>query len=187
MIPIGYIAKIIEKKPTWINNPVVEEVCSVSSCISDDFCDYIEFWKHNGFWFFNSPDIIFQISKENNIILDDTTLFYFEAYGLQTYEDDPIWEKFFPEKSFETNVLIPDEKELLGYDIVSFSQQSSPECSYLSCNSMADEVEVNKYCLIDNLEMAIKLLNEKKFEGCEPGPCRIIAVYKIDIDLARGA
>ena len=67
----------------------------------------------------------------------------------------------------------------LGFDVVSFSACGMHECSYLSCNHMAEEIEVNEHCLLTSFERAKELINNKAFEGCEPGPCRIIAVYRV--------
>ncbi|GKV83430.1 hypothetical protein [Pectobacterium versatile] len=64
-------------------------------------------------------------------------MFYYEAYEYQYDEDTAEWNLFEPEASFDTNVKIPQQKELQGFDIVSFHLEQSPECSYLSCNHMA--------------------------------------------------
>ena len=179
MIPVGYMAKRVAEKPEWLKTDQVDDIYSVSSCTSEDFDDYINYWKHNGYWLFNSPEIIKTLAEENNIELSDTTMFYYEAYELQSYEDEPVWEEYHPEESFETNVVIPLEKKLVGYDIVSFTNGNAPECSYLSCNHMAEELKVNRHCLVESLEEAKKHINEKAFVGCEPGPCRIFAVYEV--------
>ena len=53
MLAAGYMAKKVEGRPHWLKAAGVEDVCSVSGCISEYFCDYIPHWKHNGFWFFD--------------------------------------------------------------------------------------------------------------------------------------
>jgi hypothetical protein len=40
---------------------------NVSSCFSEDFTDYINYWKHNGYWFFDSPEIITIVAREHSI------------------------------------------------------------------------------------------------------------------------
>ncbi len=57
MIPIGYMAKIVATKPDWLKNIDVVDIYSVSGCISSDFADYINYWKRNGYCFFDSPEI----------------------------------------------------------------------------------------------------------------------------------
>jgi hypothetical protein len=135
MTPAGYVAKRLSKRPDWLNVANVEDVYSVSSCVSEDFGDYIANWKHNGYWFFDSPEIIKNVTKENSIQLEGTSLFYYEAYEMEF--DSEGWEPRSPETSFPTNVVLPLRKRLEGFDAVSFSAGTNPECSPLSCNSMA--------------------------------------------------
>jgi hypothetical protein len=52
------MAKRVTIRPEWIQSEQVVDVYSVSNCVSNDFADYISYWKHNGFWFFDSPEII---------------------------------------------------------------------------------------------------------------------------------
>ncbi|MEO0771239.1 MAG: hypothetical protein AAFY72_17765 [Cyanobacteria bacterium J06649_4] len=173
------MAKRIVKKPDWLDNSQVEDLFSVSSCCSEDFADYIEYWQHNGYWLFDSPEIILSLAEEHGIDLSQTTLFYYEAYEYQYHEDKLMWEAFEPEVSFETNIQPPREKLLEGYDVVSFFTRSAPECSYLSCNHMAEKLEVNAHCLISGFEEAKEYVEQNVFDGCEPGPCRIFAVYSL--------
>jgi len=179
MIPVGYMAKRVAKKLPDFMAYNVEEIYSVSSCISDDFADYVNFWQHNGYWLFDSPEIITKIATENNIDLNGTTIFYYEAWEWQYCDRASRWEKYFPERSLMTNVILPSSKTLMGYDIVSFTMGNLPEHSYLSCNYMAAEIAVNQYCLLNDLEVAKKLINDGVFVDCEPGPCRIFAVYRV--------
>ena len=74
---------------------------------------------------------------------------------------------------------MPLEKKLEGYDIVSFCGGDVPDCSYLSCNHMAQEIKVNRHCLLSTFEEAHSLIGKKTFKDCEPGPSRIFAVYTI--------
>jgi hypothetical protein len=56
MIPVGYMAKRVCRTPDWLGAPHVIDVYSVSGCISENFADYIQYWRHNGYWLFDSPD-----------------------------------------------------------------------------------------------------------------------------------
>ena len=87
--------------------------------------------------------------------------------------------RFEPEPSFGTDVHVPEAKVFEGYDVVSFVAQTSPECSPLSCNSLASELETNSRCLLQSFEHARKLLEEGTFDSSEPGPYRIFAVYSV--------
>ena len=180
MIPVGYMAKQVQPRPDWLKAERVLDVYSVSNCFSKDFADYIKYWKHNGYWFFDSPDIIQQLAQEHAIDLGGTSLFYYEVLELEFVEDEGEWEEFEPEPSFTTQVVPPSRKVLEGYDLVSFSVGNNPECSPLSCNHLAGAVETNQHCLLDSLEQALRLLESDNFKGVEPGPYRIFAVYSVE-------
>lgn len=173
------MAKRVVMNPDWLKADQVVDLYSVSNCISEDFADYVKYWKHNGYWFFDSPARIRRVSEENNIDLDGTTMFYYECFELQASEDGSQWEEWSPEESFETNVVEPEQKTLEGFDVVSFNMGSNPECSYLSCNHMAEDLQVNKHCLLESFDETKNLIDRGAFEDCEPGPCRIFAVYTV--------
>ena len=65
------------------------------------------------------------------------------------------------------------------YDVVNFTAQTSPECSPLSCNAVAAEVETNAHCLLQSFDQARMLLENGTFKYSEPGPYRIFAVYSV--------
>ena len=177
MTPAGYMAKRVVARPEWLAAERVSSIYSVSGCISENFTDYVGFWKHNGYWLFDSPEIIIDIAELSNIDLADTTLFFYEVHERQF--DAGEWTSFEPDPSLGTDVTIPEAKVLEGYDVVTFSAQTSPECSPLSCNGLASEVETNARCLLRTFEQAQVLLENGTFNNSEPGPCRIFAVYSV--------
>lgn len=179
MIPVGYMAKKVISRPEWLSNEAVDDLYSVSNCGSDAFADYIKFWKHNGYWFFNSPSIVKEVAASASIDLTGITMFYYEMYEKQFDRFEREWSNVVPESSFKTHVLVPDEKQLEGFDVVTYSAGTSPECSPLSCNSLADEVEVNRHCLLGSFEMAKQLMESGILEDCASGPARIVAVYTL--------
>jgi len=180
MIPAGYMAKRISIRPEWLKADRVSDIYSVSSCVSEDFADFINYWKHNGYWLFDSPEIIQNIADENQLDLAGTKIFYYEVYDLEYDEDEKSWVPFDAELSFETQVIAPDEKHLEGYDIVTFCVHTSPECSPLSCNSVATEIQTNQHCLLPSFDKAKQLLVDGSFKDAEPGPYRIFAVYSVE-------
>jgi hypothetical protein len=151
MTPVGYMAKRVGRKPDW---------------------------KHNGFWFFDSPEIIRDVAKENSISLEGTSLFYYEAHEMEF--DGDHWGRWSPEPSFPTNVIVPSRKQLEGFEVVNFTAKTSPECSGLSCSSLAAELPRNRHCLFSSFEEAETRLNDGSFENAEPGPYRIFALYSVD-------
>jgi hypothetical protein len=178
MVPAGYMAKRVVARPDWLSAERVSSIYSVSGCVSDNFADYIKYWKHNGYWLFDSPERIIEIARENGIDLVETVLFFYEVHEVQF--DSGEWMQFEPEPSFGTNVSVPEAKVLEGYDVATFFAQTSPECSPLSCNALAAEVETNSRCLLQSFEQARKLLENGTFDDSEPGPYRIFGVYSVE-------
>jgi len=161
----------------------VNDVYSVSSHVNDNFADYIHYWKHNGYWLFDSPEIIENVAREHSIALDGTALFFYEVYEKEF--DGQNWSLYEPETSFPTNVLRPLEKTLEGFDVVTFFAKNAPECSPLSCNYMAEELRTNEHCLLASFDDAYSKVTSGLFNNSEPGPYRIFAVYSVDWAHAR--
>jgi hypothetical protein len=179
MIPVGYTAKRICGSPDWLKALNVADIYSVSACISEFFInDYVPLWKHNGYWLFDSPEIIRAVAQENSIDLDGCLLFYYEAHEMELAEEG--WRSFAPEPSFLTNILQPSHKRLEGFDVVTFEVGTSPGCSPLSCNGLAEVLHTNSHCLLESFEEAERSLSTGGFVKCEPGPYRIFAVYSVD-------
>ena len=179
MIPVGYMAKKVVSHPDWLEVPLVQDIYSVSNCISKNFLDYIPFWRHNGYWLFDKPEIIQELARENHVSLEDHTFFYYEAYEEEFDEELRQWLNFEP-ADFPTNITPAMKRELQGFDVVSFSLGTNPQCSPLSCNYLAREMKTNSHCLLESFDEAKQYLESGKFENCEPGPYRIFAVYTID-------
>lgn len=177
MIPVGYMAKRICAKPEFLKSTCVVDVYSVSTCVNDNFADYIRFWKHNGFWLFDSPEVIQTMARENSIDLQGMSLFYYEAHEMEF--EGKAWRPFGPEPSIPTNVEIPLQMELKGFDVVTFWAGNAPECSPLSCNGLAEDLRINEHCLLNSFEEAKFHLDDGRFSECEPGPYRIFAVYSV--------
>jgi hypothetical protein len=179
MIPVGYMAKRVAQRPDWFKAPEVKEIYSVSNCVSADFMDFIKYWRHNGYWLFDNLQIIRELAQETQIALENLTFFYYEAYEKEFDEEAKQWQSFGP-SHFPTNVIPPTQKMFQGYDIVSFSVGTNPECSPLSCNHLASEIITNSHCLLESFEEAKRNLQSGKFDNSEPGPFRIFAVYTIE-------
>jgi hypothetical protein len=179
MIPVGYMAKRVSPRPEWLAAERVTDIYSVSGCISKNFANYVPYWKHNGYWLFDTPEIIEELAREHAIDLQGTSLFYYEVYEHEFDEEVELWRDFEPEASFPTNVVVPRQKTLDGYDVVSFSVGTSPECSPLSCSNLARSVETNSHCLLASFEAAKDVLELGTVKDDEPGPYRIFAVHSV--------
>jgi hypothetical protein len=68
--------------------------------------------------------------------------------------------------------------EKLGYDIVTRYAGNIFEHSPLSCNGLAEEIKVNRYCLIDGSEMAFEIAKQFEVKGAEPGPYYVVEVWR---------
>jgi len=184
MISVGYMAKHVALKPDWLKAPNVVDIFSVSDCCSDGFLTdkldhiYSIDAKHNGWYFFDSPKIIQAVASENSSNLEGTKLFYYEVYEFESAESG--WRTFLPEPSQPVSVLLPTDKKLEGFDVVTYSTGRLPECSPLSCNSLSENISVTSHCLLSSFEEAERSLNTGKFIKCEAGPYRIFAVYSVE-------
>lgn len=179
MIPLGYMAKYVAGRTGFLESASIDDICSVSPCISHDFCEWINLWKHNGYWMFDSPEIIREIAKSQHLDGSKLDLFYYEAFEKQYDALSRQWRNFTPESSFPTNITPPLDPPRLGFDIVSYSLGNSAECSPLSCNHLANGIPVNSHCLLESLTDARQLLEAGAFEHSEPGPYRIVAVHSL--------
>lgn len=179
MIPAGYMAKEIFTTADKSISPDVKDVYSVSGCLSRNFVWNKPVFKHNGYYFFDTPEIIRDIAGEYDIDLSEATLFYYEVYHKQYNYDKARWESFAPDESFETNVMLPKQKKLEGYDVASFYLEQGPEHSYLSCNYMASRIKTNEHCLLEDFTETLTYVENEHFNYCEPGPSRIFSVYTV--------
>jgi len=182
MIPMGYMAKRTEGSPGWTKPSQVLDVYSVNDCVNDDFADFVDYWKHNCWWFFDSPEVIQSVARENSIDLEGTKLFYYEAHELELA--DSAWRPFSPGPPVEAPAhVIPSlKKQLEGFDVVIVWAENSPvpEHSPLSCQGLAEKLRTNAHCLFETFDEAHAALDTGKFDGCEPGARRIFAVYSVD-------
>jgi hypothetical protein len=189
MRPAGYLVKRVVPPPSWLvsSRTHVREVCSLSTCVNDTVIDPRESWQHNGFGLANSPDLLRDLAALNDVDLTGAELFFYSAYEMELESDgwnfDPdAWRTRTPDDTatIADDVVTPEASHLslLGYDVVAIEHGyfHSP----LSCNSIAAEMPVNTWCLIDGFEEAKAAIDAGRFGGgCEPGAYTIFAVYRV--------
>ncbi len=185
MIRLGYMRKQPQAIPDFLEDKNVKAIYSVASCQGDYFTrNWIDYWKHNGYWFYNTPEDIDALCKENNIDYSDTILFYYEGYELEFDFDEQgeeEWKPYACDKDMKTDVRIPLEKHLVGFDVVEYCCRNSAEDSLASCcKDIAVACTLNEYCLFDTFEEAKQALVSGIYHDAEPGPYRILAVYLIE-------
>lgn len=180
MIPVGYMLKRVRNSPAWLGVSHVDQVYSVSSCISENFRqEWMDDWKHNGYWFFNDPETLEQLLVKHGISKSGLTLFFYYLHEEQWLSENRRWVPISPFEGVETRVVLPAVSRLCGYDIVTLSDQSFPECLPLSCNGLCRTVDVNSCRLLGSLENAIEVVEGLSTSIAEPGPYGIYEVYKI--------
>jgi hypothetical protein len=177
--PSGYLYKQVVARPDWLKAPAVAEILSVSGCMSPVFADYIPHWKHNGFWLFDVAALMRPIAEGAGIDLAGHRLFYLETLAEEFDDTDGVWRPAEPDPSLPVNVAVSGAAVLRGFDVVSFSAGNAPECSPLSCNGLAADIPVNRYCLLESVAEARAALDAGRFTAAEPGPYRIMAVYEV--------
>ncbi len=170
------MAKFVSTPSGWMTSRQVEKVFSVSPCLSKDFSDWTDDWLHNGFWLFDDPALIQKIASAKGIDLSKATWFFYEAFEEQ-FTPDLGWQPITADSSFSVAVARPEPLFLAGYDVVTYTYGNAAECSPLSCNALANEIEVNEFCLIPAFENAFEAVASGRFNHSEPGPYRIIAVH----------
>lgn len=127
MIPVGYLYKRVASKRDWLRASTVDDVYSLSACISDDFADYINYWKHNGYWLFDSPAAIHELVSRQHLDLAGTTLFYYEAHEYEFDQNTGEWTEFAPEPALVTAVQAPPpNRQLEDFDVTTFSVRTAP-------------------------------------------------------------
>jgi hypothetical protein len=180
MMPVGYMAKYVCSKPESLKAARVKNIFSVSGCMSTNFTDYKHVDYYNGLWFFNSPEEIRDLAVERFIKIRGTLLFYYEAYEVEF--DGSRWVPYSPDPTLlPVSAIRPRSMQFAGFDVVTFSADYGPECSPLSCNSLAELVSANEHCLLASFDEAEQRIADGSLRlPTEPGPFRIFAVYSVD-------
>ena len=160
------------KRPDWLKAAGVDEVCSVSICVSDGPDGWLNQWRHNEMWAYDTPELALSV-------VPDAARGEFDLYAYQMF---PVQFAEGQQQPFVFPPLhvapMPSSFERLGFDVVSRSGGSNFECSPLSCNHMAEHVAVSRHCLVDDAAVAFQLAAEFEAGGCEPGPYCVVEVWR---------
>lgn len=167
---IGYFPKHRTPRPEWLPVPHVEEICSVSGCIARQPADWIDSWTHNDWSAYDTPELARAVAEEGCDLYAWRilpTLFGREA-------EQPLT------LTGVAPSALPTDFERLGWDVVSRSGLGilGFECSPLSCNRMASQEAVNRYCLLDSEADAVAFARRCAVEQPEPGDYLVIEVWR---------
>lgn len=169
---IGYFPKRTVKRPDWLHAEGIDEVCSVSTCISEAPHDWINLWRHNEMFVFDSPELAWGIVPEAAR----------GEYDLYAYHLYPVVFTGGERRDFAIPKVQPRPMSSsfvrLGCDAVSRSCGSTFECSPLSCNHMAARWPVNRQCLVEEIDTALRMAAEFEAGGAEPGPYFVVEVWR---------
>ncbi|MEX2387051.1 MAG: hypothetical protein WD534_04155 [Phycisphaeraceae bacterium] len=179
----GFMPRRVAKRPNWLSCKDVEEICSVSTCVSEAPEGWIDHWLHNGAGFFNSEVVAWQVVPEQQ--KNEFELFAYRLWPMLF--DDGRMKQFDPQADFaELPGELPQrEPSLEGYSMIGFdlaNRSVSPfvECSPLSCNAMCAEYKVNRWCLLDSVEDAMQAGQDFSNinAGVEPGTYYLFEVLR---------
>lgn len=174
LVTVGFFAKRPGARPTWLDAPQVDLVCSVCDCdcATQSPANWVDQWVQNELWLFDSLALVDQV-----VPTSDTSEFL--RYGLRTL---PVVFDSHGEAPLDltgvTPQAIPKSFVRLGYDLCSRTAGTTLECSPLSCNDMAAECQANRWCLIDAFDDALR--TAKRFatrQQVEPGPYLLLEVW----------
>lgn len=166
MFPGGFFPKRITPKPAWLHAGHVREVCSVSECVSSGPVEWVTHWRHNDWGWFNTVDDAMSVIPPGEG--DNFRIFAYrlhaEEFRLDGRSTLRIPANVHPEP-------ISAGFTSIGFDVFSKSVEcgSAAECSPLSCNGLAAEIQVNEYCLIPSLAAALGAAERFAREQPEPG------------------
>jgi hypothetical protein len=166
---VGFLPKRTAPRDAWLKAPDVEEIASVSECISPGPEGRFTHWKHNDLGFYDTEALA------NEVAAGDLDLY---AYRLcpRAWRDADTAE-------FEVRAApgdVPADYDFLGYDLATRLHSTFFECSPLSCNGLAAEIPVNRHCLLPDLESALAAAAAlaPASTGREPGDLYLLEVHR---------
>ena len=175
LLDAGYFPKLVAYRPEYPHTPPVSHVLSVSHHISLAPDGWIGAWRHNELGLFN------RIADAQNVIPPaDAARYRLFAYRilLQVFVagEARAWSvpaDVQPEPGLEGFVSHGfDAVSRWSADVLGF------DCSPLSCNGLAAEMETTDGCLFPTLEAAIAGARQFAREQPEPGSYHVLEVLE---------
>lgn len=180
---LGFRAKEPWKPaPSWWPEGAgqVQRVCSVSDCLSKPPDEWRARWDFNRAGCFDT-----EAAAQATIPGERAGDFELFAYWMVPVRTDANGQRraISPTDLFTSDLeALPEEGDTegyvpIGYDVVAIEANSYGfTCSPLSCCSMASEVPVNRYCLIDDLAAALRTAQRFDAEQPEPGDYYVVRI-----------
>jgi hypothetical protein len=174
---IGYFARPTSARPAGFEPNHVEWIASVADCVGHQtgFDEHFD-WQDNGMSLYDTPELAWSIVPE-------ALRSQCDLYAYWTFPVHFVLGRQVPFKLKCVNpVPMDDTFSRLGYDLVSREHGCQFNHSPLSCNGLAEQVTVNRYCLLDTAEEAFALAPTLEVPGQpmrgEPGPYHIVEVWR---------
>ena len=172
---LGFCAK---RKMTAPFAGQVRQIASVSECLAKRPDDWVKRWDFNRATCWNTEAAAWACVPADSH--SDFTLFAYRIVLLPTIIPLRALDDLFPGDL----PALPPEPDILPYNRIGFDVVERNAamgmlgfgCSPLSCNSMAESIPVNKFCLLDDLESALATAHRFDTEKPEPGPYVVIEV-----------
>lgn len=177
---IGYFPKQTAERPDWLDVAHVQEICSVSECTGSGPDGWIDSWRHNAWWAYDTQELAWSV-----VPAERQTQFDLYAWRIFPVRFDHGEERALDLPALKVEPLSAHFVRL-GFDAVSRSLGSCFECSPLSCNAMAGEVTVNRHCLIESEAEAFEVARDFSRAEPEPGPYYLIEVWRFVPDARPG-
>ena len=169
-------------QPGWYEGGAknVELVCSVADCLAEPPPGWIERWDFNRAGCYSTEAEALATVPEGS--REDFVLFAYWVLPVTVTKDGrevPVsaGELFSPDLP-----PLPASETVAGYVSIGFDVAAPTESvtgfehSPLSCNLMAQEIAVNRYCLIERLEDALVVARRFNAEQPEPGEYIVVQV-----------
>jgi hypothetical protein len=177
LVPIGYFPKEIAAcHAAALGACGVKWVRSVSCCISPGPANWLTTYTYNDWWAYATIATAWTAVPTGER----------SAYEVLAYRVLPSkWDKgrrfavAIPDLGVEK---LPADFEAIGFDVVSMEWEEMRIAGFghspLSCNYMAQTIEVNEHCLLDSLERAVEAAMEFSTAQPEPGPYYVLEVLR---------
>ena len=178
---LGYsVRRTVVPGVAWLPQAGVAEICSVADCMAKRPDGWEKRWDFNRACCYDSEALAMATAQGHDG-------FQLLAYALVEEKldqggnpvpakADEIFVKGLPELP---DAPVPTGFRALGYDAVCCEPSYMDFCcSPLSCNGLAAEIPVNRYCLIDDLDEALRVAHRFDLEQPEPGPYYVVQVLR---------
>ena len=162
---IGYLPRLVEPRPAWLEDQRVQRICSLSTCISADAGR--DHGPRNRLWLYPTPEDAEEASSGS-----DSVVFGYRLLD-EAWADGEVRRPMIVGSA----APIPAGWQRLGLDVVGVGATEQLECSPLSCNGRSPDFAVNADCLVETEREARRASRDFGAGNAEPGTYHIVEVW----------